>query len=304
MVSTDSPASPGDRHHRPGHPLDEALVLLSLGEPIDPELTEHAQTCQWCQAELDGYRHLVGLARERPTALPVDGVLDHPLLRPPPRVWAAIAAELGVASGPVVASPVAASPVVDSPVVDSGPVVIPASDGPAPVAPADISGRPRGSGRHGAAASPPARWRRPRVLLAAAAAVVAVALGGVGGYALGHGNSATARPTALQAELAPQPGGPAEVTGQAVIAPSTRGYTLQVTTDRLPERTGYYEVWLFNPTINQMIAVGSLGVGHAGQFTVPAGVDLSEYHIVDVSAQNFDGNNQHERSVLRGTLSQ
>ncbi len=92
--------------------------------------------------------------------------------------------------------------------------------------------------------------------------------------------------------------------GTAVVRRSPDGYTLQVNTEKLPAPPGYYEVWLYNPSINQMIAVGTLGSGARGSFTVPDGIDLIAYHLVDVSAQRYDGNNTHERSVLRGPLVQ
>ena len=78
---------------------------------------------------------------------------------------------------------------------------------------------------------------------------------------------------------------------------------MSVSADGLPADDGYYEVWLFNPSINQMVAVGTLGAGGRGCFTVPDGIDLRAYHVVDVSAQKYNGNNTHERSVLRGPLS-
>jgi hypothetical protein len=53
-----------------------------------------------------------------------------------------------------------------------------------------------------------------------------------------------------------------------------------------------------------MVAVGTLGDDDRGSFTVPAGLDLTAYHVVDVSAQNYDGNPAHQQSVLRGQLHQ
>jgi hypothetical protein len=150
-----------------------------------------------------------------------------------------------------------------------------------------------------------ARGRRParshRLLLIAAAVLIASGIG-AGGFAIGRSDRTTAHGTALHAILSPQPGSSAAAVGKATITPSVDGYTLSVSTRDLPARNGYYEVWLYNPSINQMVAVGSLGTGAAGRFTVPAGLDLNAYHLVDLSAQNYDGNNRHEQSVLRGPL--
>ncbi len=50
----------------------------------------------------------------------------------------------------------------------------------------------------------------------------------------------------------------------------------------------------------------SLGVvdGASGTFTVPDGLDLSRYDLVDVSAEPYDGNPAHSGdSIIRGKLS-
>lgn len=145
----------------------------------------------------------------------------------------------------------------------------------------------------------PGIWRRS---LLAAAAVVAVGVAGVGGWAIGH-RSAPSQSSTLEAALAPQPGTSVAVRGTAVVHSSGNGFTLSVSAPELPAPTGYYEVWLFNPSINQMVAVGALGAGGQGSFTVPDGIDLAAYHVVDVSAQRYNGDNTHQRSVLRGPLS-
>jgi anti-sigma-K factor RskA len=183
---------------------------------------------------------------------------------PPPQVWERIAAELGVAPAAETTTP---------------PSIVRAA--PTPAAPR------------------PPRLRRA---LLAAAAVVAVAGAGVAGWAIGHRTATTATDRSSQARLTAQPGTPAAASGKAIVHRSDNGYTLSVDAAGLPAAQGYYEVWLFNPSINQMVAVGTLGSGGRGSFTVPDGIDLSAYHVVDVSAQKYDGNNNHERSVLRGAL--
>jgi hypothetical protein len=51
-----------------------------------------------------------------------------------------------------------------------------------------------------------------------------------------------------------------------------------------------------------MVPVGVLN-GSTGRFTVPAGVNLTDYPVVDVSLEPLDGNPAHSgTSVLRGTL--
>ncbi len=110
-------------------------------------------------------------------------------------------------------------------------------------------------------------------------------------------------PVAATATLAAMPGGPAEVHGTASFWTPRDGKKLSVSTAGLPIRAGYYEVWLYNPQLKQMVAVGTLASNHAGTFPVPAGLNPADYNVVDVSAQHFDGNPAHQQSVLRGELS-
>lgn len=147
-----------------------------------------------------------------------------------------------------------------------------------------------------------ARRRRPRVRLVAAALVLAAAAGAAG-WAVGHETGGGTAAQTARAALRAQPGTAENVHGTAVVHASADGYRLEVDTRGLPARTGYYEVWLYDPSINTMVAVGTLGTGGRGTFTVPAGIDLAAFHVVDVSAQSYDGNAAHQRSVLRGPLS-
>lgn len=146
-----------------------------------------------------------------------------------------------------------------------------------------------------------ARRSRRRGWLAAAAAVLIIGAG-VGGWALGHRTGGSTATQTAHAALHAQPGTAENVAGTATVHPAPDGYRLDVDTRGLPARDGYYEVWLYDPSINTMVAVGTLGTGDRGTFTVPAGIDLSAFHVIDVSAQNYDGNPAHQRSVLRGLL--
>jgi hypothetical protein len=236
----------------------EAIVLLALGESVDAEFAAHVATCQRCQRDLDGYSHVVGLARESAQHRSI------PTTQPPPRVWSRIVEQLQLPAG----------------------FVSPAS----PEAPR-ISIAPR------------SRRLSRRALAIAAAAVIASGVA-IGGFTVGRSTSSSSSSAAAQATLRPQPGGPTAVAGTATVTQSADGSTLAVTTAGLPARNGFYEVWLYNPTINRMVAVGTLGDDDRGSFTVPAGLDLTAYHVVDVSAQNYDGNPAHQQSVLRGQLHQ
>ena len=142
-------------------------------------------------------------------------------------------------------------------------------------------------------------WRRA---LVAAATVVALVAAAVGGWAVGHSSSSKPPNRSAQAVLQAQPGTTDDVHGIATMRSSATGYTMDVRTDGLPASNGYYEVWLYNPSAGLMVAIGTLGEGGKGSFTVPGGIDTQAYHVVDVSSQRYNGDNRHQQSVLQGSL--
>lgn len=261
---------PGDLHD-PQQDEDrlDSLVLSALGEPVDPAFAAHLAGCPRCQAELDGLSHTAGLARESNRTELADA-------GPSPSVWDSIVAELGL--------DVPTSPAGAHLTSVTGTAVDPPASSSATVTRA----RPTSGGRG---------W-----LVAAAAAVVAIVAGGVG-YVIADDGTTAPQTVAATARLAPMPGGPGQVAGDAEIVETASGPQLSVTAVGLPASGGYYEVWLFNPDRNQMVAVGTLPSGLTGTFPVPAGLDPAAYRVVDVSAQKFDGNPAHQQSVLRGQLS-
>lgn len=140
--------------------------------------------------------------------------------------------------------------------------------------------------------------RRAVLSLLAAAAVVAA---GFVGWAVGDQQGSAPR-TSAQAALAAQPGTAASAHGRAVMHTSRDGYQMTVTTAGLPAPHGYYEVWLYNPSTAEMVAIGTLGSDAQGTFTVPGGIDTQAYHVVDISNQRYNGDPRHQTSVLRGTI--
>jgi hypothetical protein len=142
--------------------------------------------------------------------------------------------------------------------------------------------------------------------LIAATVLVLLAAGGLGGFVLGHRQSSPRPIAVVPARLGQVPGGPNGVVGNASVHVSTNGNQLTVSTVGLPLRTGYYEVWLFDPAANNMVAVGALGRGGGGTYTLPSMVDLNAYNTVDVSAQDYTGGSviTHAQSVLRGRFTQ
>ena len=142
--------------------------------------------------------------------------------------------------------------------------------------------------------------RRRRPWLMAAAAVAGIALGSA--VTFGLLQSGSQGELVAQATLAPvrdsgfQGSASVEqVDGQAVLVVSVPG---------LPSvADGYYEVWMATPDTSTMVAIGTLNAGTEGRFTLPAGMDMTAFPVVDVSVEHFDGDNGHSaKSVVRGEL--
>ncbi|MGI8880985.1 MAG: anti-sigma factor [Jatrophihabitans sp.] len=251
-----------DQHWDSAH--FDHLVLLALDEPVaaDPEFDAHRAHCQTCQQELARLSEVVQLGRS-------GGHDPSSADVPPQRVWDAIVEQI---ADPAL-TPDAARPRSGLHVAQQSPV----------------TPTKTGSTRRG--------W-----LLAAAAVVLLGGGAAVGAVASDHvRGSNRAAPPAVRASATLNPiGAPAGSVGTATVVTGPAGLMLKVQTRGLPKRVGYYEVWLFDPTANKMIAVGALGADDTGEFTVPASVDLRSYHVVDVSAQDFDGVAAHKTSMLQG----
>jgi anti-sigma-K factor RskA len=64
----------------------------------------------------------------------------------------------------------------------------------------------------------------------------------------------------------------------------------------------YYEVWLIDEAVQDMVPVGVARSGTV-TFELPTGLDLGRFPIVDVSVEPLDGNPTHSGvSVARGVL--
>lgn len=290
-------------HSDPHDPANDderlsGIALAALGEQLDAALATHVASCPICAQDLESLGRTVQLARE-------DAPQAAAVVQPPAQVWAGIAAAIADPAPSVVALPVVAPPAVALP--------SPRADGPSsradgPSSRADASvGAHRLAGTDGPHAPRPAddgAGRSPRRWLLAAAAAVVLGLGGaVAGYTLGsRADQVVASCQTTQASLGQMPGGPAGVDGLAEVYCADEGRSLRVTTARLPLTEGFYEVWLFSPSTQIMVPIGTLGEDGTGSFTLPAGIDLDDFHIIDVSHQQFNGDPAHDQSVLQGPL--
>ena len=192
------------------------------------------------------------------------------LLAPPEHVWQRITAELS-----------APSPAVDND-RDRDQAV---TEEPSTVVPL----RPRRS--------------RPATWLLVAAGVGGVVVGGVATAALMSGSSTTP-PGTLEASTALDPLPDWDATGEAALSVNAAGeQVLTVTVDAPTSGAdGFREVWLIDSAVQGMVSLGPLE-GSTGQFVIPAGVDVGQFPIVDVSLEPVDGVPTHSgNSIVRGTL--
>lgn len=78
---------------------------------------------------------------------------------------------------------------------------------------------------------------------------------------------------------------------------------LVIETDQLADpQGGYLEVWLLNEDVSGLITLGPLDADRQ-EFVIPSDLDLSEFPIVDISREHFDGDPTHSAdSLWRGGL--
>jgi hypothetical protein len=185
---------------------------------------------------------------------------------PGPQVWAGIHRELGLSQA-VQEDPLAAEP-------------------EQPAAPAPLAARAARRRRD-------RWWQRPGTWLAAAAATLLVA--GAGLWALNR----VPEPLA-QATLTPL--AQYSATGSAKVVREPDGSRMLEVKLSKDEARGYQEVWLIAPDLSRLVSLGVMN-SDSGTFEVPAGLQLADFPVVDVSDEPLDGNPAHSTvSIVRGTL--
>lgn len=275
----------------------ESLSLLALGEELGDDAAEHLRSCAGCAAEYASLRRAVVAAKPGPDAAALES--------PGPQVWAGIHSALGL-SAAVAADPLGSPASSDSRPPSPAPAQTqppqqpqqgeiqppqPAAGAPTPLPSREERAERKREPRGGSG------WiRRPGVWLAAAASTALLAAGVFWSV---QQNQPAVTPLA-QAELAPVDQHSA--TGSARVVETKDGQrTLEVQVDK-NEARGYQEVWLIAPDLSRLVSLGVM-TSESGTFSVPAGLDLGEYPIVDVSDEPVDGNPAHSSvSIVRGTL--
>ena len=273
----------------------ESLSLLALGEELGDDAADHLRSCASCAADYAGLRRAVLAAKPGP---PDASALESP----GPQVWAGIHRALGLSAA------VAADPLGSPASWESGPPspapspaqprqsAAPAQTQPPAASPTPLPSREERAARKRERGGGSGWIRRPGVWLAAAAATALLAAGVFWSV---QQNQPAVTPLA-QAELAPVDQHSA--TGSARVVETKDGQrTLEVRVDK-NEARGYQEVWLIAPDLSRLVSLGVM-TSESGTFAVPAGLDLGEYPIVDVSDEPVDGNPAHSSvSIVRGTL--
>ena len=262
----------------------DRLSLLALYDDwLDAEGREHLGSCSVCSEDYAALRRAVFAVKTTPDASALEA--------PGPHVWAGIHRELGLSTA-VQEDPLAPARQAAGPRRQTGaaqqPGAAPESDvapvhEEAPDHPVSLDARRRTA----------AWWQRPGTWLAAAAATLLVA----GATVWGLNQAST--PLA-QAELTPLAQHSATGTAKVVKA-SDGSRTLEVKLSK-DEAQGYQEVWLIAPDLSRLVSLGVMN-SDTGTFQVPAGLELADFPIVDVSDEPVDGNPAHSSvSIVRGTL--
>ncbi|MFC4696098.1 anti-sigma factor [Geodermatophilus arenarius] len=275
------------------HCTPEDLALAALGEPL-PDDAAHLAGCAACGAE-------VARLRRAGDALAVPELAaSGPPVAPPPSLWARIAAATGVRVAPR-PGVVATSGPPAGPVPDVVPVAPPVPGAP-PVPEEPVLHEPDEPIPPVAPVVPvvPLRPRRSRLALAAAAALVAGLAIGAGAVALGSRDDA-GEPVAATV-LDPLEG--SDASGRAEVVERADGTrVLQVELTAGAPEEGYYEAWLLTESVSGLVPLGVVRAG-TEEFELPAGLDLAEYPVVDVSVEPLDGDPAHSGvSIVRGQLS-
>jgi len=138
--------------------------------------------------------------------------------------------------------------------------------------------------------------------------VAAVLVGVLGGFGAGALSSVFGNrfATVAEADLEPLPG--QQGAGSARVEVSSDGQRDIVVTladaavPSAPGDTSLREVWLLNADASGLVSLGLLD-GSSGRFVLPAGVDIDQFPLVDVSIEHADGDPGHSGdSVVRGQL--
>lgn len=273
----------------------ELLSLIALGEPLGIEAeAEHLASCPTCSETLRGLQHAVHIATLDPTGIELEGPGSHN--------WTAIHHALGLS--PSLAADPLGNEAAGGPSPAERPPLSPATPG-APSTHGNESGRTPVPLRFGTKR----RQRRPGLWIAVAAGIV---LGAAAGWAAAGALRDTGTPAPISTQSVPA----TIILAQTTLSPlaahtgsgnaqveqlpdGTRRLVIRLSNDHI---AGFRGVWVGSADLSKMVSLGVLA-NDSGSFAIPAGVDLAQYPIVDVSDQPYNGDPAHSAdSIARGKL--
>jgi Anti-sigma-K factor rskA len=145
--------------------------------------------------------------------------------------------------------------------------------------------------------------RRSMPVRALSIAASIAALLGVAGFIV----SRTSTDRNLVVAMAPLssvglPGAPSGLVGEAdVVERNGRRYVRLKAKGVAPKSGEFLELWLIDSNVKGMVSLGA--VNSTGEYELPSGLSVSEYPIVDLSTEPYDGKPTHSgASLLRGKL--
>ena len=274
----------------------ELLSLLALGEPVGTDAdADHLAGCPTCSETLRGLQHAVHIATLDPGGVELE--------KPGSQNWTAIHQALGL-------SPALATDPLSQHSVPPGGLPEWSAIGPA------TAQAPLNHGSKTASAPAPIRpgaknrVARPGLWMMAAAAgiVLGTAAGWIAAGVIGHTgtpspSSTQTAPTPIvlaQTSLSPLPAHTGSGDAQVEQLPDgTRQLMIRLSNDHI---AGFRGVWVGSADLTKMVSLGVLA-NESGNFTIPAGIDLAQYPIVDISNQPYNGDPAHSAdSIARGKL--
>ncbi|MCU0263248.1 MAG: anti-sigma factor [Candidatus Nanopelagicales bacterium] len=257
------------------HCDETTLALAALGEDIPADEAAHLQSCSLCTTDVAELIEIVTLGREAPAELPA--VPDH--------VWAGIRQELSLMGAPD-GSDAGYPPLRSVPPTQPTPGQPPQDTTVVPIQPRRSRGAAWGGFAVAAAAG---------ALVGGTVVWSAVDRGGAG--------AGSSEQFVAQTVLAPLPGTSVPTAGKATVVDSPDGKVVRVDARALPASDGYYEVWLLDEELTKLVALGALPAGAIGTFTVPPGLSLADFPVIDISLEAHDGDPSHSKqSLMRGQL--
>lgn len=163
----------------------------------------------------------------------------------------------------------------------------------------DVADAPRPSGG--------TRRGRPGWLVPVAAAAAGVLVGAAVAVGLAAGSqdpedpedSPPDRQAVVVGDVALEPVASEDFEGRAEMTETEAGeleLTVELEGGSEPEE-GYFEVWLRDAEADRLISLGVV-TSQSTTFPVPAGIDLEEYPVVDVSHEHFDGDPGHSGTTM------